>query len=265
MLGRPVADVVDKNGCGGSGSTSHRRPVLRSLPVLGLLALGVVACRGRVWFAVPVPVLQPSHEQLRAAMVGLGWGSGSVVPVDFDGARGWAVVQVDLVEHRRRAAIGIAYGLSPALLGALWELPAHVEVPWDVLSVGVREVLGCAPPGVVVHRGAVVVREWFPPVRVVGAFVAPAARWRNALGRAGRFAALAPPVVLVEAERPPAGLILEASWFGIGVLAGFREAVEVVVPPGRRRGVPCCYHWEFAEAVYEAWVRVGAAAMPSAS
>jgi hypothetical protein len=208
-----------------------------------------------------MPSSPPAADALDAASVRLGWGPQPVIPFEFDGTRAWAAVDVDLLEHGRRSAAGIASALTSSLLEALWNLPAHIEVRWDTLPARTATVLGAAPPGVIADHGETVERRWRPVARVVGVLVPAGRRWRRALDQAGRLAA---PRVVVVAGRPTDRLVLEANWFDIGVIAGPRDAPEVVVPPRPFRGVPCPYLWEFAESVYGAWV-AASAVMPSST
>ncbi|MET9225684.1 hypothetical protein [Lentzea sp. NPDC003310] len=170
----------------------------------------------------------------------------------------------DPVEVPRRLAFGSDTSVpSMALLDALMSLPLDQPVAVKDLTTRQRQLLRAAPLGAVEIDRLQVTRRAVAPLQVRFALLA-AKDWASGLERAGQFAPHCERALLLrELPRDNSELLMQASFYGVGVFVLQGAELERVVEPSpyvRVRHTPA--HWWFAEEAY-AQIRASGAASSS--
>ena len=173
----------------------------------------------------------------------------SVAGVMLLGVRVTAYAVVNLAEHRRREAAGMAAVIDPALLDRLLDLPAGVPV---IDPAGWAEMSGQAP-GILERDpdGASVTRRLESPLSIAEVVVqAAAGRELRAVQDASLFAGFTRR--WVAADRVPDAVLLEAKLCGVGILdAGYRVLLPAAKPVALTRDG---WSWLLEEKVYRRWL-----------
>jgi hypothetical protein len=162
------------------------------------------------------------------------------------GVRVTAHVVVNLAEHRRREAAGMAAVIDPALLDRLLDLPAGVPVIdpgwWAGQLPGILER---DPDGVSVTR------RLSSPLSITDVVVrAAAGRELRAVQDASLFAGFTRR--WAAADRVPDAVLLEAKLCGVGILgAGPRVVLPAEKPVAQTRDG---WSWLLEEKTYRRWL-----------
>jgi hypothetical protein len=162
------------------------------------------------------------------------------------GVRVTAHVVVNLAEHRRREAAGMAAVIDPALLDRLLDLPAGVPVIdpgwWAGQLPGILER---DPDGVSVTR------RLESPLSITDVIVrAAAGRELRAVQDASLFAGFTRR--WAAADRVPDAVLLEAKLCGVGILgAGPRVVLPAEKPVAQTRDG---WSWLLEEKTYRRWL-----------
>ena len=165
------------------------------------------------------------------------------------GVRVTAHAAVNLAEHHRREAAGMAAVIDPALLDRLLNLPAGVPV---IDPAGWAEMAG-QPPGILERDpdGVSVTRRLEAPLSIADVVVhAAAGRELRAVQDASLFAGFTRR--WVAADRVPDAVLLEAKLCGVGILAAGDQVVLPAAKPSAltRDG----WSWLLEEKVYRRWL-----------
>jgi hypothetical protein len=173
----------------------------------------------------------------------------SVAGVMLLGVRVTAYAVVNLAEHRRREAAGMAAVIDPALLDRLLDLPAGVPV---IDPAGWAETAGQAP-GILERDpdGVSVIRRLESPLSIAEVVVQAAAdRELRAVQDASLFAGFTRR--WVAADRVPDAVLLEAKLCGVGIRdAGYRVLLPAAKPVALTRDG---WSWLLEEKVYRRWL-----------
>ena len=173
----------------------------------------------------------------------------SVAGVMLLGVRVTAYAVVNLAEHRRREAAGMAAVIDPALLDRLLDLPAGVPV---IDPAGWAETAGQAP-GILERDpdGVSVIRRLESPLSIAEVVVQAAAdRELRAVQDASLFAGFTRR--WVAADRVPDAVLLEAKLCGVGIRdAGYRVLLPAAKPVALTRDG---WSWLLEEKVYQRWL-----------
>jgi hypothetical protein len=165
------------------------------------------------------------------------------------GVRVTAHAAVNLAEHRRREAAGMAAVIDPALLDRLLDLPAGVPV---IDPAGWAEMAG-QPPGILERDpdGVSVTRRLEAPLSIADVVVhAAAGRELRAVQDASLFAGFTRR--WVAADRVPDAVLLEAKLCGVGILdAGYEVLLPAAKPAALTRDG---WSWLLEEKVYRRWL-----------
>ena len=165
------------------------------------------------------------------------------------GVRVTAHAAVNLAEHRRREAAGMAAVIDPALLDRLLDLPAGVPV---IDPAGWAEMAG-QPPGILERDsdGVSVTRRLEAPLSIADVVVrAAAGRELRAVQDASLFAGFTRR--WVAADRVPDAVLLEAKLCGVGILdAGYEVLLPAAKPVALTRDG---WSWLLEEKVYRRWL-----------
>ncbi|WP_370355158.1 hypothetical protein [Catenulispora sp. EB89] len=155
-------------------------------------------------------------------------------------------------EHSRRLDAGLGSLCASDQLDMLLGLPSGLPVPVESLTARERRTLRRIPSGALERSGHLVQRHAVQPL-MVDMVLVPVRGWRSGLQDAGRFAPFAMRMMsLTSAPSDVQSLVLEASYYGIGVLVADGDDQEVLVPPRpfiRRRHTAA--GWQFVEQVYQ--------------
>ena len=173
----------------------------------------------------------------------------SVAGVMLLGVRVTAHADVNLAEHRRRAAAGIAAVIDPGLLDRLLDLPAGVPV---IDPAGWAELAG--QPAGILERGSdgvSITRRLESPLSIADVVIQTAAgRELRAVQDASLFAGFTRR--WVAAGRVPDAVLLEAKLCGVGILAA---GAQVVLPAAEPAAVTRDgWSWLLEEKVYRRWL-----------
>ncbi|MFD4540787.1 hypothetical protein [Streptomyces bauhiniae] len=159
--------------------------------------------------------------------------------------------RADTQEIERRAAVGAAELTDRCVLDLLMNLPLGVAVPVASLSEAERRTLRRLPPGSVSRYGDIVVRQATQPIRIDLAVV-PGRTWAATKEKAEWFTPFCARAVLIDGPlRRREDAVMEADFYGIGLLVTTGSEVEVVVPPrpfARRRHTAAT--WQLVESAY---------------
>jgi len=170
----------------------------------------------------------------------------SVAGVMLLGVRVTAYAVVNLAEHRRREAAGMAAVIDPALLDRLLDLPAGVPV---IDPAGWAGQL----PGIIERDpdGVSVTRRLESPLSIAEVVVQAAAdRELRAVQDASLFAGFTRR--WVAADRVPDAVLLEAKLCGVGIRdAGYRVLLPAAKPVALTRDG---WSWLLEEKVYRRWL-----------
>jgi len=170
----------------------------------------------------------------------------SVAGVMLLGVRVTAYAVVNLAEHRRREAAGMAAVIDPALLDRLLDLPAGVPV---IDPAGWAGQL----PGIIERDpdGVSVTRCLESPLSIAEVVVQAAAdRELRAVQDASLFAGFTRR--WVAADRVPDAVLLEAKLCGVGIRdAGYRVLLPAAKPVALTRDG---WSWLLEEKVYRRWL-----------
>ena len=173
----------------------------------------------------------------------------SVAGVMLLGVRVTAYAVVNLAEHRRREAAGMAAVIDPALLDRLLDLPAGVPV---IDPAGWAETAGQVP-GILERDpdGVSVIRRLESPLSIAEVVVQAAAdRELRAVQDASLFAGFTRR--WVAADRVPDAVLLEAKVCGVGILdPGHRVLLAAEKPVALTRDG---WSWLLEEKVYRRWL-----------
>ena len=165
------------------------------------------------------------------------------------GVRVTAHAAVNLAEHRRREAAGMAAVIDPALLDRLLDLPAGVPV---IDPAGWAEMAG-QPPGILERDpdGVSVTRRLEAPLSIADVVVrAAAGRELRAVQDASLFAGFTRR--WVAADRVPDAVLLEAKLCGVGILdADHKVLLPAAKPVALTRDG---WSWLLEEKVYRRWL-----------
>ncbi|WP_329581827.1 hypothetical protein OG500_19035 [Kitasatospora sp. NBC_01250] len=152
-------------------------------------------------------------------------------------------------QRRHEARTGVL-GRSD-VLDLLMSLPVNAPVPVASLTEAERRTLKAVPRGAVVRSSGMVTRQVIQPLRVDLAVV-PGRGWETAMEKAERFTPFCTRAVLVEgALRRKDDAVMQADFYGIGLLVAVGDEVDVLVPPRpfvRRRHSAAA--WRFVEEVH---------------
>jgi hypothetical protein len=165
------------------------------------------------------------------------------------GVRVTAYAVVNLAEHRRREARGMAAVIDPALLDRLLDLPVGVPV---IDPAGWAEMAGQAP-GILEREadGVSVTRRLESPLSIADVVVRIAAgRELRAVQDASLFAGFTRR--WVAADRVPDAVLLEAKLCGVGILdADHKVLLPAAKPVALTRDG---WSWLLEEKVYRRWL-----------
>jgi len=161
------------------------------------------------------------------------------------------VYQADAAEFSRRDAAGGWAVARLDLLDLMLSLPHGLPVPDELLSAQERSMLQELPPGCVQVGSGTVIRHAVAPLRAELAVV-PVRDWNRGLDRASRFAPFcARAVVLSQLPDDIDHLLIEATYYGIGVaVAGDRDVEVLADPQPFIRHYHKAAGWWFAEEIY---------------
>ncbi|MFD8736582.1 hypothetical protein ACFV06_16945 [Streptomyces sp. NPDC059618] len=158
----------------------------------------------------------------------------------------------DECEVRRRAHVGTPHLKGRRVFDLLMNLPLGEPVPVASLSSVEQQALRRIPKGVLTRHQDCVVRAAAQPIRVDLAVV-PGKSWIQAKEKAEWFTPFCARAVLLDRPvRRRDDAVLEAEFYGIGLLIAAGADVEVVVPPrpfARRRHTAAA--WQFAEESFQ--------------
>jgi hypothetical protein len=175
----------------------------------------------------------------------------SVAGVMLLGVRVTAHAVVNLAEHRRREAAGIAAVMDPGLLDRLLDLPGGVPV---IDPARWAEMAG-QPPGILERDsdGVSVTRRLESPLSIAGVVVqAAAGRELRAVQDASLFAGFTRRWVAAAWSRVPDAALLEAKVCGVGILdPGHRVLLAAEKPVALTRDG---WSWLLEEKVYRRWL-----------
>jgi hypothetical protein len=187
----------------------------------------------------------------------------TVAPVRVRGVAAHAVLTVVPDEHlRRRRLGGVPACEDLQALDVLLSLPAGLDVPLSVLTpVERRRLRRCPPHMVRTAAGRSVLRLGVVPAAVSLMLVCGERLSACLLRAAGRFGAYTSTAVLVGSPPRDDDLMVQADWYGVGVLQAREDPPVLWLPP--RPFVPASHSasgWRFAEQVYTQAVLTGAVA-----
>ncbi|WP_042401601.1 hypothetical protein [Streptacidiphilus carbonis] len=159
--------------------------------------------------------------------------------------------RVDEPEHERRTRSSAASLDDRDALDTLLTLPVGLPVQLASLDRYERAAVRALPAGAVTLESRSVVRQAVRPLRLELAVVR-ATGWRSGLDLAGRFAPFCARAMLL--DRRPARLdeaLTEASFYGVGVLAGTGEQMDLLLEPRVYRPERhTSAAWRFVEELY---------------
>jgi hypothetical protein len=170
----------------------------------------------------------------------------------IQGTRAVLSFHLNRQECERRAEAGLGAITSPDILSVLLGLPVEQFVSYQALTSAERVALRTVPRGATSMYENGVIRRMIPPLEVALALV-PVVSWRIGLERAARFAPFcARAMVLRTLPRDPSELLMEADFYGIGVIVAACDAEpDVLIEPALfRQKRSTVAGWRFLEEVY---------------
>lgn len=216
------------------GQSSALRPVrMRLVPCVESVVEGVQPRPGDEALGVAVPVRLPS---------------GVVI----------MIYRPDLTEHVRRSTVGAGPVCDTSLLATLWELPAGLPVPMEVLPWSVRDPVLFDRGLVTLLEGGLVCRE-YETCGVVTSVFAVGSTADIALRRASELSPIFSRSAVVtgrihgsEWERIVG--IAERCALGVIALDPLGGELMSIPPPVPVVGRPHIYRWWVAEMAYASWL-----------
>lgn len=157
--------------------------------------------------------------------------------------------RLERTEHERRARAGVGYLHDLASLDAMLVLPEDSEIPREAVSGRIQRIVARLPQAVVLQDRDSLRRLARPPVRVERVTVAVRRSWRAALHRVLEFSQFAERVLLCRSI-PTDEQVLEASYFGVGVILEGEDRNWVLEPEAFVVRQHSAARWAFAERVY---------------
>lgn len=192
---------------------------------------------------------RPEVTAASEAAGALGW-AGMIVPaVEYADALIDVVARINETELERRSRPDPI--LDRALLRALMELPAGIEIPLDALRPDDVLALQIDGDGLVEWTKRGVRRTYEPACELVGV-LANGPRLRQAVDDVSAFSGY----TLRAAHgtlRQCAALRDHTARFGVGLVVTGEQGPIVVAAPERRGIRPSRSRWRFCELVYERW------------
>lgn len=169
-------------------------------------------------------------EQASAELLGPG---AAAAPLTLKGSDALVFYRRDEQELKRRHAVDAHRLDRIAALTTLLQLPVDEPVPLALLKADLAAGVRRLPYGAAELQGGHVRRRAVRPLTVDLVVVrCPPAGWRDGLVRAGRSAPFARRALLAD---PPAAerddLLMQAAFYGIGVLAPTRSGAELILEP----------------------------------
>lgn len=159
--------------------------------------------------------------------------------------------RLDEREHRRRRRSSASQIDSWATLETLMELPVGEAVPLASIPNEERKRIRSLPSWVAHRDQRMVLRHAVRPLSLDLAVV-KVSNWRRGLELAGRFAPYCRRAMLL--ERAPTQIdevMMEASFYGIGILVGTGDNVEMLLEPRPYRPERhTAAAWQFIEQLY---------------
>jgi hypothetical protein len=173
-------------------------------------------------------------------------------PVRMFGVTAWLTVSINTSEWRRRERYGLGALTGLEVLDGLLGLPLGLPVPTEALTARERQLVRRVPHSVVVQCADATVIRRAEPVLECSLAVVFARSWSAGLADASKFAPFCQRLTVLEsclAEEMEA--CLEASYYGVGLLARTENKHVMLVPPepliGRR---VTAAGWWFTEETY---------------
>jgi hypothetical protein len=161
---------------------------------------------------LPAVASSPAWPSLRS-----GGANALVDGVVLLGVRVVACTVINIAEHRRREAAGMAAVINPALLDRMMNLPVAVTVIDPVVWAEMADL----PPGILerAEDGASITRRLDAPLTIADVVVhAAAGRELRAVQDASLFAGFTRRWVAAPRSRVPEAAMLEAKLCGVGIL-----------------------------------------------
>jgi hypothetical protein len=194
----------------------------------------------------PAPPASRTSDELGAIVEG----------VALLGVRVTAYTVINLAEHRRREAAGMAAVIKPALLDRLLDLPVAVPVVDPVMWVEMSD----QPAGIVERHedGASIIRRLESPLTIADVVLhATAGKELRAVQDATLFAGFTRRWVTVARSRIPDATMLEAKMYGVGIVNLHHRALL----PAEKTVTPTVdgWSWLLAEKAYRRWLSVARA------
>lgn len=191
-------------------------------------------------------------SSVRAASASLLAPGGQTKVVCVRGTEALCFYTLDPAEQERRQQAGAARLDNMAALETLLTLPVGIPVPLESFDRHQRRAVRALPAGAAERDRSTVTRSAVRPLQVDLAVVR-ASGWRQGLERAGRFAPFCRRAMVL--ARRPARLdeaLMEADFYGIGVLIASKDSVEMVLEPGEHRPLRhTAAAWHFVEELYQ--------------
>lgn len=194
----------------------------------------------------------PTDASVRAASSPLLTPGTQAAPlVDVLGVNALLYVQWDAAERHRRERTGAGALDRMSDLNVLQGLPAGCPIPLAAMSRSERLAVRRLPRGAVQQVGENVVRLAVRPLRLDLAVVR-ATGWRRGLEAAGRFAPFGRRALLLDRRpRDADEMMLEAAFYGIGILIKDEDGLELAVAPREYRPARhTVAAWRFEEMLY---------------
>jgi len=193
-----------------------------------------------------------SGPQVREASRALLPPGASAHPVRLWGTEALLFRRLDAREDERRRTAGAARLDYIGHLETLMALPVDLPVPLRSLDPGMRKKIRSLPQGAVEIDRHHVTRRAVRPMRPELAVV-KAVGWRAGLEKAGRFAPVCRRAMLLERDVPGLDdLLVEAAYYGVGVLAPRSGGLEMIAEPQEFRPARhTAAAWLLVEEIYQ--------------
>ncbi|MFE2470094.1 hypothetical protein [Streptomyces mirabilis] len=198
-----------------------------------------------------VTLASPSvGTSVRAASAALLDPAALSVSLQLMGSQALLFYRLDEEECARRARVSAARLDSLDALQTLLELPVDEPVALASLPARLRSAVRRLPAGAAETDRREVTRRAVRPLTIDLAVVrANAVGWRGGLEQAGRFAPFCRRALLLDSAPPAAEeTLMEAAFYGIGILVADGESVDLLLEPRSytpRRHTPAA--WCFTE------------------
>ena len=182
-----------------------------------------------------------------------------IVTVAVEGRSIMVALDVDQVEHARRAELEVGAVCSRRLLHALWELPANVT--WPICGLDPADLVAYseATQGLVEINGEGLVRR-YQPAGTVRAIGVRRARLIDAVRQVASFPGIFGRYAFASRRSSTDDqAAAAASTLGVGAAIARSSGLVVIAdasPP--EVGLPGVYRWWLAETAYDAWLQESA-------